>query len=103
MKQIISQIITTITNHENILVMPSSPPDGDSLGSAMALYLALKKLNKEVTVVCAAPIPDVYEFLPHINNIDNEFSPSPDFIVTIDTKNAEIASLQKKYQRILNI
>ena len=39
-------------------------PDGDSLGSALALALALKKLGKEVTVAGPDPIPEIYGFLP---------------------------------------
>jgi phosphoesterase RecJ-like protein len=38
-------------------------PDGDSLGSALALALELKKLGKKVSVYCADEIPDYLKFL----------------------------------------
>ncbi|MBD3269923.1 hypothetical protein GF376_00175 [Candidatus Peregrinibacteria bacterium] len=98
MKQIEHQIIDLINRSENILVMPSSPPDGDSLGSAMALYLSLRKLNKKVTVVCADPVPEVYKFLPMMNTIKNELAVSPDFIITLDTENAKLDSIHSKVE-----
>ncbi|MGL5830871.1 MAG: DHH family phosphoesterase [Candidatus Altimarinota bacterium] len=87
-------IINMIESSQNILIMPSTPVDGDSIGSSLALYLGLKKLGKPVTVVCADPIPEVYQFLPMMNAITDEFTPNPDFIVTLDTANSEIDSIQ---------
>jgi phosphoesterase RecJ-like protein len=96
MKNIENQILKLIQQAQSILVMPSSPPDGDSLGSAVALYLALRKLGKTSTVVCADPIPEVYQFLPMISTITNEFTPTPDFIITVDTAQAELGSIQSE-------
>jgi len=96
MKNIEQQILNLIENAHSILIMPSSPPDGDSLGSAMALYLALRKINKQSTVVCADPVPDVFQFLPMVNTISNEFIPTPDFIVTVNTEDAELATIQSE-------
>ena len=99
MKNIEQQIINVISTSQSILIMPSSPPDGDSLGSAIALYLILRKLNKQVTVVCADPIPDVFQFLPMVSTITNEFVPTPDFIVTLNCENAELATIQSKVEQ----
>ena len=96
MKNIEDQILKLIDGAESILIMPSSPPDGDSLGGAVALYLALRKIGKNSTVVCADPVPEALQFLPMMNAISNEFSPSPDFIITLDTANAELDSLRSE-------
>ena len=88
------QAITLIQNSTRILLMPSCPPDGDSLGSALALYLVLKKLGKEPTVVCADPVPDIYNFLPNLDAIGNKFNPGQDFIVTLDCSNAEVDTIR---------
>ncbi len=96
MKNIENQILKLIDQSESILIMPSSPPDGDSLGCAVAVYLALRKIGKTSTVVCADPVPEVYQFLPMINTISSEFTPTPDFIITLDTANAELASIQSE-------
>lgn len=92
--QIQSQVIQLLQKSEKILIMPSSPPDGDSIGSALALFLVLKKLKKEVTVVCADPIPDVYQFLPTTNVIDDHLVTSNDFIVTLDCSKAKIDTIK---------
>jgi phosphoesterase RecJ-like protein len=89
-----SQIIQLIQKSKKILIMPSSPPDGDSIGSALALFLVLKRLNKEATVVCADPIPDVYQFLPTTNVIDDRLVTSNDFIVTLDCSKAKIDTIK---------
>ncbi|MEG6521705.1 DHH family phosphoesterase [Desulfotomaculum sp. 1211_IL3151] len=44
-------------------------PDGDSLGSVLALGMALQAKGKEVTMVSSDPLPDLYEFLPGIKEI----------------------------------
>ena len=98
MENIKTQILNQIEASSNILLMPSSPVDGDSLGSSLALYLALKKLDKHVTVVCADPIPDTYKFLPMMSAIESEFSPTPDFIVTVDLNNTKLDSIQSELE-----
>ena len=80
------QIVDLIKRSNRILVLPSSPPDGDSIGSAIALYIALKKLQKEVTVICSDPVPDVFDFLPNVKMVGNKLVSSSDFIITLDCK-----------------
>lgn len=74
--------------------MASSPADGDCIGSSLALYIALKKLGKDITVVCPDPIPDVYHFLPTMHVIGNRVVASKDFIITIDTKKIHSAQVK---------
>ncbi len=93
------QIINLINKSERILLLPSSPPDGDSLGSALSLYLVLKKLGKEVTVVCADPIPEALKFLPNINAISKEFGGAKDFVVTLDCKEAEVDTMKYEVEQ----
>lgn len=88
------QAITLIQNSTRILLMPSCPPDGDSLGSALSLYLVLKKMGKEPTVVCADPVPEIYHFLPNLDAIGDKFNPGQDFIVSLDCTNAEVDTIR---------
>ncbi len=98
MEKIRQQIIEVIQRSNNILLMPSAPVDGDSLGSSLALYLAFKKLNKNVTVVCAEPVPDSFQFLPTTNVINHEFAPGNDFIVTLDCEKNRIDTIRTKIE-----
>lgn len=92
--QIQTQVIQLLQKSQKILILPSSPPDGDSIGSALALYLILRKLGKEATVVCTDLIPEVYQFLPTTNVIDNDLVTSNDFIVTLDCTKAKIDTIK---------
>lgn len=88
------QIIDLIRRSQKILIMPSAPPDGDSIGSSLALYLALKKLQKEITVVCPEMVPDTYHFLPSTHVIGDRVVASKDFIITIDTHKIKIENIK---------
>lgn len=74
--------------------MPSCPIDGDSLGAAIALYLTLTKIGKEVTVVSADQIPDVLQFLPNTKIVGNRIGASKDFIITLDCRKAKIDKIK---------
>lgn len=99
MENIRKQITDLISKSERILIMPSAPVDGDSLGASLSLYLVMKKLKKQVTVVCADPIPDAFRFLPTTSVISNEFSANNDFIVTLDCKKSKIKTIKTKLEQ----
>lgn len=98
MENIRKQITELVKRSRSILVMPSAPPDGDSLGSSLALYLAFKKMGKEVTVCMAEPVPDAFQFLPTTNVISNEFTATQDFIVTLDCEKAKLKTIHTKLE-----
>ncbi len=52
-----------------ILVFSHENPDADTLGSALALYLFLKKKGKKVKVGCKDQVPHFLDFLPHVSEI----------------------------------
>ncbi|HHV61608.1 MAG TPA: bifunctional oligoribonuclease/PAP phosphatase NrnA [Firmicutes bacterium] len=53
----------------SFLIMSHIFPDGDSIGSLLALGLALARRSKEVMLVCPDDIPEAYAFLPGIDGI----------------------------------
>lgn len=67
----LDDIVEEILMAENIVVLTHDNPDGDAVGSAMALYLGLKQLNKTVDVIMPE-YPRIYDFLPDINEIKKE-------------------------------
>jgi len=44
-------------------------PDGDSIGSTLAVAIALRRLGHEVTVASPDPVPRAYDFLPGVDGI----------------------------------
>jgi len=51
---------------KRIILCGHVTPDGDCLGSVIALGLALEKVGKEVTLATPDPVPEVYNFLPEV-------------------------------------
>lgn len=67
-------------------------PDGDSLGSMLALGLALESMGKKIYYYNAGPIPENLKFLPGIDLISNVCPESlPDVLIFIDCAEAERA------------
>jgi len=59
----ISQILEIIDANEKFVLTTHINPDGDGLGSELALYYLLKKIGKTAHIINATPIPIVYRFL----------------------------------------
>lgn len=96
--QIQQDVISLLKKANHVLVLPSSPIDGDSIGSALSLYLVLKKLGKKVTVVAEEAIPANYNFLPEISVISRELNFIRDFIVTIDCRTNPMPTIRQEIQ-----
>ena len=79
---------------KKILIAPSSPMDGDSVGSSLALMAVLRKMGKEVTVVGYDKMPDALKFLPYVSQIQPELPESKDFIISVGTNEAEVDHLK---------
>ena len=58
-------VVAALTEHERFLVASHENPDGDALGSLLAMHLALERLGKdsEMFVPGQAPLPGEYTFL----------------------------------------
>ena len=62
-------LVKFIRGAKNILIATHESPDGDGLGSIVALGNALRQLKKNVTLYCKDPVPKMYHFLPEQNKI----------------------------------
>src|SRR5215831_4446114 len=65
----LSQVIELIENKTHFLITSHKRPDGDSLGSSLALYWVLRSLNKDVTVFMRDPVPHAYSKLPGADDV----------------------------------
>lgn len=65
------QILAKIKEANNIVITSHKSPDGDSIGSSMALFQFCKKLNKNVTVCHPDPAPKFLLWLEDTNLILN--------------------------------
>ena len=60
---IINEVIRQIQQAENIALITHVQPDGDAIGSCLALANFLDTLGKKVTLYCQDKVPPVLEFL----------------------------------------
>ena len=77
------QILQHIKTSRRILVASHAEPDGDCLGSLVALGLALSKLDKTITMFNQSPIPAVYRFLPGVERIQGQIKEAADYDLAI--------------------
>lgn len=77
------QILQHIKNSHRILVTSHAEPDGDCLGSLVALGLALSKLDKTITLFNSSPIPAVYRFLPGVERIVRQINEAKEYDLAI--------------------
>lgn len=58
------ELIQFITREKKLLIATHINPEGDALGSALALAMALESMGKETIVYDRDPVPESYRFLP---------------------------------------
>lgn len=69
MTETIQKIITEIRSNNSFLITTHEGPDGDAVGSSLALASFLRKIGKEVCVHYKDPVPDLYSFLPGADTV----------------------------------
>lgn len=104
----ITKIVSEIESNSSFLVTTHEGPDGDAVGSTMALASFLRARGKEVTIFYADPLPQTFQFLPLADSVvysipDRAF----DICFVLDAGDlkragAEVASFQK-FGKIINI
>lgn len=81
----LSDIKRLIEKHHSFVLLEHEKPDGDCVGSGLALVQALQNLGKQALLISQDPHPAVYDFLP-----GNEFHTRAQYIEPEDF-HAEVA------------
>src|SRR4249920_3343646 len=65
-KNEIEAVADAIRSHDRFLITTHENPDGDALGSIVAMKLALEQLGKDALMYLAGnvPLPNEYAFMP---------------------------------------
>jgi phosphoesterase RecJ-like protein len=74
----IRQICDEIMRRQRFLLTSHARPDGDSIGSQLAMAFALQALGKQVRIVNADPAPEHYQDFPGMDRIEIAASTSAD-------------------------
>ncbi|MBR3163982.1 DHH family phosphoesterase [Candidatus Saccharibacteria bacterium] len=74
-----------IKDKKHICVIQAENPDGDSLGSALALEEALGEMGKEVSLYCPVDIPKYMRYFEGWSRVDIEFPYKAEGLIIVDT------------------
>lgn len=74
-----------IDSAKKIIIIQAENPDGDSLGSALALEEILGDLGKEVMLYCPVEIPKYMRYIKGWDRVENQFDTSYDLAIVVDT------------------
>lgn len=58
-----------IEKNDDFLLIAHTSPDGDTLGSVLALTEAMLGMGKQVQTVCEHTVPHIYRFLPNFQRV----------------------------------
>lgn len=82
----LDNILEEIKKAKSIVILTHENPDGDAVGSSLAMYLALKELGKENIDVIIPEYPKTYDYLPNVDIVKKEgIETSYDLAIAVDT------------------
>lgn len=70
---------------KKIIVIQAENPDGDSLGSSLALEEILGDLGKDVTLYCPVDVPKYLRYVSGWDRVTSDFNTSADLAIIVDT------------------
>lgn len=85
MNKLYASIKTLVQDAKHIVIVQADNPDGDSLGSALALEQILEEQGKKVTMYCAVDMPGYIRYLSGWDRIVNELPNNFDLSIIVDT------------------
>jgi phosphoesterase RecJ-like protein len=105
--QTLEQIADVIKKQKEIALVSHIIPDGDAIGSALALGLALQNLGQKVQILNPDGVPKIYTFLPGSDLLSTKFTIIPKTIILLDCSDIDrIGPLKyslSKEDQIINI
>src|SRR5579871_2837404 len=92
----LEQVLEVIRSRDEFVITSHVRPDGDALGSELALLLVLEKLGKHVQIVNHDPVPARFENLPCANRpvVADHVQGRPAAVFVLECGNLERTGLQ---------
>ena len=100
MKRVIERLeraqgLLAVAVHEN--------PDGDAVGSGLALYRFLLKKGKRALPVCASRVPETYDFLWGFGDFVRQVPPEAELLLLLDSTDPERAGVKEWKGELIRI
>lgn len=83
------KVIRAISDAQSVIIVQAENPDGDSIGSSLALEEILGDLGKSVALHCPVNTPRYLRYINGWDRITSDFDTSADLAIIVDT-NAEV-------------
>ncbi len=80
-----SAIAEIVSDAHRIVILQADNPDGDSLGSALALEQILHEMGKDPILYCGADIPSYLSYLPGWDRVSKDIPHNFDASIIVDT------------------
>ena len=87
-----------LSNAKHIVVLQADNPDGDSLGSALALEAIFSEMGKQVTMCCAVDMPAHLRYLEGWDRVVKEIPQQFDMSFIVDTSTESLFEYYEKDQ-----
>ncbi|NLI60997.1 MAG: bifunctional oligoribonuclease/PAP phosphatase NrnA [Clostridiales bacterium] len=104
-----NDFVRSVFDSSSIALITHVNPDGDAIGSSIALKHALEKMGKLVDVYCQDDIPDIFKFLEGVDRIKkaDDLTKNYDLAVALDCSDRErmgtCSSVMDRADRSANI
>lgn len=97
----LKQTASFLKKHDNYVILTHASPDGDTLGSAYALYYALNEIGKSACVLCPDVIPSKYDYFARpTDHVRRENAT----VVSVDVADARLlGALQEEFGEIVDL
>lgn len=69
---------------QQVIILSHERPDGDAVGSLLALTLSLERAGKNVTPVLVEGVPSRFRFLPGADKVTSEIPSGGDLLILVD-------------------
>ena len=92
-----------LDNADHIVIIQPDNPDGDSLGSCLALEQILGNLGKKVDMVCGVTLPPYLSYMPGWDRVQQELPKKFDLAIIVDTSAVSLLENISKHSRGTNL
>ncbi len=89
----LARIVSQLNSAMAVGVICHVRPDGDALGSGLALVLALKNAGKDAYMLCEEPAPERLKIFPALSDVSTSLPAGVDFDLLISVDCADLTRL----------
>lgn len=91
------EVLKRIEERKRFLLTSHARPDGDAIGSMLALFQVMRALDKDVEMVLRDPVPQIYRPLPYSEMIRqaNQCDPGYDAAIILECDGVQRTGLQQ--------